>query len=370
MPQRIMQKKYNVLYPLTGGDMGGSHVALQLLFRHLTNKFNPVLLLDHHGKFADTLKQNKEDFFVEPLLKSTHGKFSFYEKLKKNIATQLALRKFLKKHTIDLIHVSDSPLPLFFLAAGFINKVPVIWHHHNHLSGSRLEKLMAFFSKKNIFVSSYLKNLCPSLNGPVIYNPIACRNPHQKNSKQHPQERLSIGFVGNLYYRKRPFVLLQALSILKTEGINFNAAFYGDEREISFQELKGKIEDYNLKSYVTIYKFIPNQDNIFSKLDLVVCPAIKEPFGRVLIEAMNYKVLVIASNTGGHKEIIQDNVTGLFFEPDSPKDLANKIKKIIEDSELRSSIVEQAYKKVSSYNIDNHVKKMEDYYLSVLPPCT
>ena len=50
-----------------------------------------------------------------------------------------------------------------------------------------------------------------------------------------------------------------------------------------------------------------------------------EGFGRVLIESMLNKSLVIATSGGGHNEIISNGNNGVIIESDDPKVIANKI---------------------------------------------
>jgi glycosyltransferase involved in cell wall biosynthesis len=58
-----------------------------------------------------------------------------------------------------------------------------------------------------------------------------------------------------------------------------------------------------------------------------VCPM-------VVIEAKSYGLPVIASRIGSLKEMIDESVTGLFFEPGNAEDLAGKMKMLWENSDL------------------------------------
>jgi len=50
-----------------------------------------------------------------------------------------------------------------------------------------------------------------------------------------------------------------------------------------------------------------------------------EGFPMVLVEAFAHGLPVIASNLGGMSEIIENNITGLHFQPGNPEDLAEKV---------------------------------------------
>ena len=56
--------------------------------------------------------------------------------------------------------------------------------------------------------------------------------------------------------------------------------------------------------------------------EYLVVPSINERacYGEAITEGQSCKVPVIASNLGGHVEVIDDKVDGLLFEPNNSKD--------------------------------------------------
>jgi glycosyltransferase involved in cell wall biosynthesis len=58
---------------------------------------------------------------------------------------------------------------------------------------------------------------------------------------------------------------------------------------------------------------------------LIVPSAWEEPFGLVVAEAFACGTPVLAASVGGIPEMVDDQVTGLRFAPDDPKDLAKQI---------------------------------------------
>ena len=97
--------------------------------------------------------------------------------------------------------------------------------------------------------------------------------------------------------------------------------------------------------------------------DVIVNPSVKpEPFGRVVIEAMACGKTVIATDMGGHKEIITDGVDGLLVSPNEDA-LANTILKATSDPELRSRIAASARAKViSHFDISHQITRLEGLY--------
>ena len=76
--------------------------------------------------------------------------------------------------------------------------------------------------------------------------------------------------------------------------------------------------------------------------DIFVRPSLSEGMGNSFIEAMASGLPVIATPVGGIVDFLRDGETGLFCEVGNPKSIAQKIEKLIKDSESRQYIVENA----------------------------
>jgi glycosyltransferase involved in cell wall biosynthesis len=87
--------------------------------------------------------------------------------------------------------------------------------------------------------------------------------------------------------------------------------------------------------------FVPHRADVasvFAALDVVVCPSVREPFGMVVIEAMSAGRAVVASDSGGPAEILQDGRTGLLFRTGDAKALADAVAPLLDDGERRAAL--------------------------------
>ena len=144
-------------------------------------------------------------------------------------------------------------------------------------------------------------------------------------------------FLSNLIESKGVLLLLAALKKLKDNGIKFHCYFVGGEGDISSEQLNQKINDLNLQEYVTYLgkKYGDYKHEIFQSSDIFVFPTFyhNECFPLVLLEAMMFGLPVISTNEGGIPDIVKDGETGFIVEKQKPKQLAEKIKWLIDHPE-------------------------------------
>ena len=101
-------------------------------------------------------------------------------------------------------------------------------------------------------------------------------------------------------------------------------------------------------------------------LDVLLVPAVREPFGRTLIEAMFLGTPVVATDDGGNREAIENDVTGFLVPPDQPESFVEPIHLLLTDLPLRQRIVEAARSEVfASHNVENHVNRLTAIYEDV-----
>jgi len=82
------------------------------------------------------------------------------------------------------------------------------------------------------------------------------------------------------------------------------------------------------------------------------------------LEAMAKGIAVIASDVGGHRELISDGATGLLFRAGDSANLAAVIDRLLGDAALMAGLVERALEHVRTrhdwaLNVENYVKLYE-----------
>lgn len=103
----------------------------------------------------------------------------------------------------------------------------------------------------------------------------------------------------------------------------------GDYREY----LVRRVAELGLDDVVTFAGFVPQADmpSLYAALDVLAHPAVEEPFGLALVEAMASARPVVAVNAGGIPEIIRDGVEGLLVPRGQPEALAAALVRVLSE---------------------------------------
>ena len=101
----------------------------------------------------------------------------------------------------------------------------------------------------------------------------------------------------------------------------------------------------------------------FSTAELCVFPSIAESFGLVVIEAMNQGAIVIYTNQGAAKEIVNDGKDAFLVEPNNSNKMADKMKYVINlDNKEKIAIRQNAILKSSNFSMEKCVENTLKLY--------
>ncbi len=91
-----------------------------------------------------------------------------------------------------------------------------------------------------------------------------------------------------------------------------------------------------------------NLPKVYAACDLFVLPSVSrlEAFGIVALEAMATGKAVVVADIPGVREVIEDGREGLLTDPVNPQDLAEKVRRLVEDPALRQEMGRRGREKV------------------------
>lgn len=135
------------------------------------------------------------------------------------------------------------------------------------------------------------------------------------------------------------------------------------------EKLKKLSRELNVEGKIKFEGFILNAEvpKVMNEMDIFVVPSLDESFGVVAVEAMACEVPVIVSEAEGLKEVVVNNVTGFITFKRDYKAIAEKIKILIKDNELRKNMGNAGRKRVIElYDWNNNVKNMIKVYEKII----
>jgi glycosyltransferase involved in cell wall biosynthesis len=168
----------------------------------------------------------------------------------------------------------------------------------------------------------------------------------------HPKPYLL--FVGNVKPHKNLVRLLKAFTLLK-DRIPHDLVLVGKKEGFIIDDDKVFKEAEQLGDRVHFTGLIDEKilKQYYVHAGLMVFPSLYEGFGLPPLEAMACGCPVAVSRTASLPEVCADAV--LYFDPFSPKDMAEKIRTIISDPKVRDTLVQKGLLRAKQFSWDRSV---------------
>jgi len=173
-------------------------------------------------------------------------------------------------------------------------------------------------------------------------------------------------FTGRLRYYKGLGTLLHALSLLP--GVRSVVVGDGPMRE----EWERLTDMLNLRDRVTFAGEVPDEDlpGYYHAAGIFVLPANAraEAFGVVLLEAMASGLPCITTEVGtGTSWVVQDGITGLVVPPRTPQALADAIRSLLGDPQLRATMGQAGRARVEAeFTLERMITRVQAVYEEAL----
>ena len=371
-------KQHNILFTSLSGQMlgGGQRSLLLLLERLDRKKFIPFLVCPSGGDFIGKAKKlDVETTLIKMQRIKSVNVFS-------TAATVFKFKKLIKKKNIDLIH-TDSPRQAFYAGrAARVTGTPLIWHVRVSTPEKRsFEKYLFNHAHKVIAVS---KAASQRFDGfalaqekvVVIHNGVDLTEFVQKQPDRRVKEEFNVeeegilvGTLGQLIPGKGQEVLLKAASLVLKQIPKVKFMIVGEGNSAYREKLEELSKNLGLSVTIVFTGFREDIPRIMNMLDIVVLPSTThlEGLSRVIIEAMASSKPVIATNSGGNPEAVEDGATGLLVPPEDPNKLAESILTLIKDKTKRNQMGEAGRKRAEKlFNIEKNVFRIEKVYEELL----
>lgn len=260
-------------------------------------------------------------------------------------STVLGIRRFVRKHGIDVLVEVDTMLTLFTLPATLGMNVRRIAWEHCHFDedlgrkARRVARWLAGRFDDGVVVLTerdrerWTEGLRPRCGIHAISNPLPFPFP-DVDGDQTSQVVLA---VGRLTYAKGFDVLLDAWAKVIRRHPDWRLVIVGDgeEREaLQAQQLRLGIEHS-----VEMPGATNNVSEYYRQASIFCLSSRYEGFGLVLIEAMSFALPVVTSDCKtGPRELVDDGINGLKVPVEDATSLAAALVRLIEDRSLSAQL--------------------------------
>jgi glycosyltransferase involved in cell wall biosynthesis len=152
-----------------------------------------------------------------------------------------------------------------------------------------------------------------------------------------PDERYAI-YIGTFFARKRIGALLEAFHRARRGVGDVRLVIVGDGGEGDMEHYTAMAGQLGLGDKVVFTGLLPEYPyELVRHAKLLVSASKQESFGLLFTEAMALGVPVVACKVGGVPEVVADGRTGYLADPDSVDDLADKVRRLLSDEDLRAT---------------------------------
>jgi len=193
------------------------------------------------------------------------------------------------------------------------------------------------------------------------YRPQAESRARERERRGISPQTFCIGAIGRLEPVKDQGTLLRAAAALEGGG-NWRVLIAGEGSEAArLRQFAG--EHPALRGHVRFLGEVHHVPELLSALDVYVLPSLSEGISNSLLEAMAAGLPVVASATGGNPEVVTDGESGLLFPVGDSARLAEDLRRLQEQQELRERLGKRACRRVQErFSMEAMVTKYELLY--------
>jgi len=371
-------KQHNILYTSLSGQMlgGGQRSLLLLLERLDRKKFKPFLVCPSEGGLTEKV----ESLGIEARIIRVRGAKSL--NVFATAAAVFKFKKLIRRKGIHLIH-TDSPRQAFYAGlAARLTRTPLVWHARVSTPEKRsFEKFLFNHASKVIAVSDAASQRYRGFERfdekvTVIHNGVDLTEfgpkPIDRKLKQEfkiKEDLMLVGTLGQLIPGKGQEVFLKAAARIFDRTSKVIFMIVGDGNHAYRKKLEDLCTDLGLSGNVVFTGFREDIPRIMNTLDIVVLPSTThlEGFSRVIIEAMASSKPVIATDSGGNPEAIENGTTGILVPAEDSNRLAASILDLVQDEDKRKRMGAAGKQRAERlFSIEKNISRIEQTYEDLL----
>ncbi len=354
-------------------QLGGAHVWLYEVFKRWPQD---ILFLtsfyEDKSEFSGLVHLDKSLNISRIFCRSYRDKFgqSFFRDLFFAISVSLKVSKYLRNSPSLLFSARIIPESFYLFFLPFLRKAKIVtFAHGEEFTATQTSRLLDLYAKlafkrtsliiANSFFTKNLVSNCLGSSVPVEVIHLGVDYKKYQVSQEEVErfvrskglnrDSIILYTVSRLEPRKNHANVLYALKKLISKGYSIKYIIAGDG---SYKErLISLVEALSLNWNVSFWGPVDEYEKVlaFNAADIFIMPSIQigadlEGFGIVFMEAAAAGVPSIAGNVGGQPEAVIHGKTGLVVDGKNVDEIAEAIRFLVENPEVRRRMGEEARK--------------------------
>lgn len=367
----MRKKKIAIVLSLKPQDGGGFQYALMIAqcLKKMSNTQMELMAIHTHGYWGKWCEENniKHTKINWPIYSETklekNLKFPLYSRVYSMYMTELG--DLIRKEKIDILFLTGQLIFVPNLKVKIITPVFDLMHRYepnfsevkeNYRERELLFSCQAKYADyiltdseigKKQFYESYLKK--GGRNPHVIGLPFVAPEHIWKVKEQSIEvPEKYVFYPAQFWKHKNHLNLVKAIKILKESIPDICLVLAGSEKNCC-REIKRYISDNNLEDHVIMLGFVRDENIVYLYKHAVgmIMPSYFGPTNIPPLEAMALGCPVAVSNKYAMPEQVGE--AGLLFDPDLPLEIAECIRKLWLDENLRMKMKSLGYKRIKEW---------------------
>jgi glycosyltransferase involved in cell wall biosynthesis len=241
-----------------------------------------------------------------------------------------------------------------------------------------LSRIKYRFPDRYIAVSHAVKRILledgiPEAKVTTVYSGVDLAEYESVNSKSVQREfgsaidlqgKMKLVAVAALTPQKDHETLLHAMKLLTDRGRRCILFIVGDGELM--KKLLALRDRLHLADHVVFTGFRNDAIDFIHWADIFVISSRWEGLGTSIIDAMALRKPIVATETGGIPELIDNGENGLLVEREDPEALARAVERLMDQPELRHKLSEGASRRAHAFSIEQTVAKTVIAYRNCL----
>ncbi len=179
-----------------------------------------------------------------------------------------------------------------------------------------------------------------------------------------PEEAFVVGCTAVMRAVKGVDDLIAAVTLLLEEIPSLHLLLVGSIKD---RDIKRAVENFPQKHRLHLTGFRTDATQLARLADVTVMASKnREGFPKSVIEAMSQGVPAIVTSVGGMPELVGNGVAGMLVEPSNPESLAQAIRKLHHDSQLRESLGRAGAERIATiFNVEQTIEQTYSVFISL-----